>query len=81
MNILKYKLFPPFTMGKECGNCNKKKYGYSDGLHKVWICYSCGAFDGEAAGDETFINNILAEPALILAMIEEKMLKPMKSDR
>ena len=81
MNILKYKAFHSFGMNRECVKCKKKKYGYSDGIHEVWICYNCGAFDGHAKGDEVFINSIMQEPALVLAMIEQKMLRPIKSDR
>ena len=81
MNILKYKAFHSFNMNRECNRCKKKKYGYSDGIHEVWICYICGHFDGQAKGDELFITSIMQEPALVLAMIEQKMLKPIKSDR
>ena len=58
--------------------CGKKKYGYGDGEHEVWICYSCGSFDGKANGDQGFIETIMANPPIVLALIEAKQLIPIR---
>ena len=64
-------------MAKRC-KCGKKKYGYGDGTHEVWICYSCGYFDGKAQGDHAFIETIMANPPIVLALIEAKQLIPIR---
>mgnify|MGYP001315815070 FL=1 len=56
--------------------CGKRKYGYGDGFHEVWICYSCGSFDGKAQGDEQFIDLIMQDPNVVLALIKTKTLTP-----
>ena len=56
-------------MAKRC-KCGKKKYGYGDGDHEVWICYNCGSFDGKANGDQAFVETIMANPPIVLALIE-----------
>jgi hypothetical protein len=56
--------------------CGKRKYGYGDGFHEVWICYSCGSFDGKAQGDEQFIDLIMQDPNVVLALIKTKTLIP-----
>jgi len=57
--------------------CGKRKYGYGDGFHEVWICYSCGSFDGKAQGDEQFIDLIMQDPNVVLALIKTKTLIPL----
>ena len=64
-------------MAKKC-KCGKKKYGYGDGVHEVWICYNCGAFDGKAKGDQLFVETIMANPPIVLALIEAKQLVPIR---
>ena len=64
-------------MAKRC-KCGKKKYGYGDGEHEVWICYNCGSFDGKANGDQVFIETIMANPPIVLALIEAKQLVPIR---
>ena len=64
-------------MAKRC-KCGKKKYGYGDGVHEVWICYNCGAFDGKAQGDQLFVETIMANPPIVLALIESKHLVPIR---
>jgi len=64
-------------MVKMC-KCNKKKYGYSDGTHEVWVCYNCGSFDGIAKGDEEFIDLIMADPNVVLSLIKAKALIPIR---
>ena len=56
--------------------CGKRKYGYGDGFHEVWICYCCGSFDGKAQGDEQFIDLIMQDPNVVLALIKTKTLIP-----
>jgi len=53
-------------------------YGYGDGQHEVWICYSCGNFDGKAKGDPQFIETIMSDPPIVLALIEAKQLVPIR---
>ena len=64
-------------MAKIC-KCGKKKYGYGDGVHEVWICYNCGSFDGKAQGDQLFVETIMADPPIVLALIESKQLVPIR---
>ena len=64
-------------MAKRC-KCGKKKYGYGDGVHEVWICYNCGAVDGKAQGDQLFVETIMANPPIVLALIEAKQLVPIR---
>ena len=64
---------------KYCNNCDKKTYGYTDGTHNVWVCWSCGSFEG--SGTDPFFPQVVSEnPQLIWAMISEKMLEPMNED-
>ena len=58
--------------------CGKRKYGYGDGFHEVWICYSCGSFDGKAQGAELFIDLIMQDPNVVLALIKQKTLIPIR---
>ena len=77
MNILKYKAFHTSTMADKC-KCGKNKYGYGDGVHEVWICYNCGHFDGKAQGDEIFVDMIMQDPSIVLALIKTKTLTPIR---
>lgn len=60
---------------KHCDNCDLKKYGYTDGIHKIYICFKCGAFDGVSGGDQYFIKQITENPNILLEMIKEKHFK------
>ena len=62
-------------MGKKC-KCGKKRYGYGDGIHEIWICYNCGKFVGKAGGDFLFSMFVQENPNIIMGMINEKILKP-----
>ena len=64
-------------MKRKC-KCGKRMYGYGDGRHEVWICYNCGAFDGKAQGDQLFVATIMANPPIVLALIESKQLVPIR---
>ena len=64
-------------MRKRC-ECNKKLYGYGDGVHEVWLCYNCGKFYGIAGGDALFSIMAKSEPELVLEMIQEKLLIPIE---
>ena len=77
MNILKFKAFHTFVMADKC-KCGKNKYGYGDGVHEVWICYNCGHFDGKAQGDEIFVDLIMQDPSIVLALIKTKTLTPIR---
>jgi len=62
-----------------CSQCKKKTYGYTDGMHEVWVCWACGAFSG--TGSDPFFPQIVAtNPQLVWAMIAENMLKPFESE-
>ena len=63
---------------KKCASCKKKTYGYTDGTHNVWVCWSCGQFEGSGS-DPFFPQVVMANPLLVWAMIGEKMLTPMES--
>jgi ribosomal protein L37AE/L43A len=63
---------------KKCRSCRKKTYGYSDGVHHVWVCWSCGQFEGSGS-DPFFPQVVMANPQVVWAMIGEKMLKPIES--
>jgi hypothetical protein len=61
---------------EKCSQCKINKYGYTDGIHSIYICFKCGRFDGISGGDETFIEKIQEEPMALLMMIKEKILVP-----
>ena len=65
---------------KKCNQCRKKVYGYTDGTHEVWVCWACGAFEGTGT-DPFFPQIVTANPLLVLAMIAEKKLQPIKSGK
>ena len=58
--------------------CGKKMYEYTDGVHDINLCFACGKFSGDAAGDSEFTYMILNNPHVILGMIKEKFLVPRK---
>ena len=59
-------------------SCKKNMYGYSDGTHTVFICYRCGRYSGQAGGDVLFVEVIMYVPLLLMKLISEKILKPIK---
>ena len=61
---------------EKCPKCKIDKYGYTDGIHSIFICFKCGRFDGISGGDDTFIAKIIEEPMALLMMIEQKILVP-----
>jgi hypothetical protein len=63
-------------MGDKCKKCNIKKYGYTDGQHRIFICFKCGRYDGMSGGDTNFVHNLNEEPMMLLIMIKEKILVP-----
>ena len=63
-------------MGKDRCKCGKKRYGYEDGLHEIWLCYACGKFIGQAGGDKFFAQMAKEHPEIILTMVQEKLLTP-----
>ena len=60
---------------KRC-KCGKKRYGYGDGIHEIWVCYNCGKFAGSAGGDMFFGMLVKHKPEIIMKMIQEKILTP-----
>jgi hypothetical protein len=59
-------------------SCKKKMYGYTDGTHTVFICYRCGRYSGQAGGDVLFVEVIMNDPLILMKLISEKILKPIK---
>ena len=59
-----------------CKKCKVPKYGYTDGIHSIYLCYKCGRYEGIRVGDEEFVKEINEEPMLLLHMIKSKMLVP-----
>ena len=60
----------------KCDRCHDKRYGYTDGIHKIYLCFRCGAFNGMSGGDFNFIREVTENPHILLDMIREKHLKP-----
>jgi hypothetical protein len=58
-----------------CEKCDIRKYGYTDGIHKIYLCFKCGSFDGMSGGDANFIREITENPTSLLTMIKEKHFK------
>ena len=65
-------------MGDKCKKCKIPKYGYTDGQHSIFICFKCGRYEGISGGDDTFVHKINEEPMMLLIMIKEKILVPIK---
>mgnify|MGYP000114219406 FL=1 len=63
-------------MDEKCKKCKIIKYGYTDGIHSIFICFKCGRYDGISGGDESFIDQINEDPMMLLAMIKDKKLNP-----
>ena len=59
-------------------SCKKKMYGYTDGAHIVFVCYNCGRYSGETGGDSEFLEFISIDPLIILSLIKEQLLIPIK---
>jgi len=58
--------------------CKARMYGYTDGNHDVFICFKCGRFDGISNNDPEFLEDIKENPVIILEMISDKILIPVK---
>lgn len=63
-------------MDEKCKKCKITKYGYTDGIHSIFICFKCGRYDGISGGDESFIDEINEEPMALLDMIKDERLTP-----
>jgi hypothetical protein len=63
-----------------CDRCNSKMSHYQDvdRLHEVWLCWGCGKFDGNTKINDSFNDVLTFNPMLIIDMIEDKHLKPVK---
>lgn len=59
-------------------SCSKKMYGYTDGAHKIFVCYNCGRYSGLTGGDSEFLDFIMRDPLIILSLIKEQLLIPIK---
>ena len=73
-------MFVNLIMKATC-SCGKKRYGYGDGVHEIWLCYKCGKFTGTAGGDVLFGVMAKSHPELIMALIEEKILIPIEKKK
>jgi hypothetical protein len=63
-------------MDEHCKKCKIIKYGYTDGVHSIYLCFKCGRYEGISGGDKSFINEINSDPMALLFMIKEKILIP-----
>jgi hypothetical protein len=63
-------------MDKYCKKCKIIKYGYTDGVHSIFLCFKCGRYEGISGGDNSFVNEINEDPMALLFMIKEKILIP-----
>ena len=68
-------------LGKKNCQCGKKRYGYGDGVHEIWLCYGCGKFIGTAGGDVFFTTMAKEHPEIILTMVQEKILTPISKKK
>lgn len=60
-----------------CIKCGSKNYGFSNGLHEVWICYRCGGYLVTREDiDDTFIQSIQKDPLIIIEYIKNGVLEP-----
>ena len=62
-------------------DCGKKRYGYGDGVHEIWLCYKCGKFVGRAGGDQFFSFMAKEHPNVIMTLIEQKILTPIEHSK
>jgi len=65
-------------MDEKCEKCDISKYGYTDGIHSIYLCYKCGRYEGVSGGDEVFIDQIADDPMILLDMIKDKTLIPIR---
>ena len=63
---------------KEMCKCGKKRYGYTDGIHEIFLCNNCGSFIGSAGGDSLFGMMIKSSPNAVLTLILNKLLIPIE---
>jgi len=59
-------------------DCGKFMYEYTDGEHLIFLCYVCGRFEGVSNGDEGFTDEITKDPLVILQLIADEVLIPVK---
>ncbi len=52
-----------------------KRYGFKRGKARVYLCYTCGMFEGENFPDDV-LYALVGEPILLLHLIETEYLKP-----
>tara|TARA_R110002020_G_scaffold441981_1_gene653115 strand:+ start:18123 stop:18326 length:204 start_codon:yes stop_codon:yes gene_type:complete len=65
---------------KLCELCSHKKYGYSDGVNEVWVCYKCGSFNGVTTNHDEFAQVVSKNPLILLELISTKTLEPISSN-
>ena len=59
---------------KPC-DCGMKRYGFKRGKARVYLCYTCGMFEGENFPDDV-LYALVGEPILLLHLKETEYLKP-----
>ncbi len=58
-------------------DCGSKQYGYTDDTNIVYVCYKCGRFKASQIEKE-FSELLKDNPLILLTMIKEKYLVPVK---
>lgn len=61
---------------KEC-SCGKKLYGYRNQKSLLYICYSCGKFEGENFS-EKILMLLFNEPKILNHLLDTGFLKPIE---
>ena len=57
--------------------CGSKQFGYTDDVNIVFLCYKCGRYKGNMI-DKEFSELLNNDPLVLLSMIKEKYLVPLK---
>jgi hypothetical protein len=61
---------------KDC-ECGKKLYGYKNQRAILYMCYSCGKFEGENFSEKVLML-LFEEPHILMHLLETGFLKPIK---
>jgi hypothetical protein len=57
--------------------CGSKQFGYTDTVNVIYVCYKCGRYKGNQV-DKEFSEMLKDDPLILLGMIKEKYLTPIK---
>ena len=63
---------------KHCSACGKSMYGYTDNVHEIWICYTCGHYTGRSNADMLFFDLVNSDPEILMELVGKKFLKPIE---